>query len=137
MQTIVVAVQNAVSMSVMGVATSAVTFTRSLGGAVGTAAFGALLNSRLSSYLAEELGGEGVPITTGNPEAAATSIQSMQSLDEPMRTIVLGAYTNAVTDLFVFAIPAVVLAFVISLFLKEIPLRSGKDVQDAPVPAAH
>lgn len=137
MQTIVVAVQNAVSMSVMGIATSAVTFTRSLGGAVGTAAFGALLNSRLSTHLADDLGTAGLPIETGSPEVASNSIQSMQALEEPMRSIVLGAYTHAVTDLFLFALPAVILAFVVSLFLKEIPLRSGKDAQKSPLSTAH
>ena len=137
MQTIVVAVQNAVEMRDMGVATSAVTFTRSLGGAVGTALFGAVLNSRLASYLAESLGTADLPVGSGNPELAANNIQSMQALEEPVRGLVLGAYTNALTDIFLFAVPVVVLAFVVSLFLKEIPLRSGADAQSAPVPAAH
>ncbi len=137
MQTIVVAVQNAVDMRDMGVATSAVTFTRSLGGAVGTALFGAVLNSRLASYLDESLGDTDVPLGSSNPELAANNIQAMQALDEPLRGIVLGAYTHALTDLYLFAIPAVVLAFVVSLFLKEIPLRSGADAKPAPASAAH
>ena len=137
MQTIVVAVQNAVSMRDMGVATSAVTFTRSLGGAVGTAVFGAILNSRLASYIAESLGDASLPIGSGSPEMAANNIQAMQQLEEPMRGIVLGAYTNALTDLFLFAVPFVAVAFVVSLFLKEIPLRSGADSQEAPVAATH
>ncbi len=47
MTTIVTPVQNAVDMRDMGVATSATTFGRSLGGAIGAALFGAILTSRL------------------------------------------------------------------------------------------
>lgn len=137
MQTIIVAVQNAVDMRDMGVSTSAITFMRSLGGAVGTAVFGALLNSRLANYLAEGMGDADIPLTSGNPEVAANNIQTMQQLEEPMRGVVLGAYTNALTDLFLFSVPVVVLAFVVSLFLKEIPLRSMADGQSAPTTAAH
>lgn len=136
MQTIMVAVQNAVPMRDMGVATSSITFTRSLGGAVGTAAFGAILNSRLGSYLADALGNADIPLGSSNPELAANNIQAMQSLEEPIRGIVLGAYTNALTDLFLLAVPVVVFAFVISLFLKEIPLRSGAPVGEAQAAAS-
>lgn len=136
MQTIVVAVQNAVPMRDMGVATSAVTFTRSLGGAVGTAVFGALLNTRLASYLAEAMGHADIPMGSSNPELAANNIQAMQSLEEPIRGIVLGAYTNALTDLFLLAVPIVVFAFVIALFLKEIPLRSAASTEQAGAAAA-
>ena len=136
MQTIMVAVQNAVPMRDMGVAASSVTFTRSLGGAVGTAAFGALLNTRLANYLADALEGGEFPIGTSNPEMAANNIETMQSLEEPVRGIVLGAYTNALTDIFLLAVPVVVFAFVISLFLKEIPLRSGASVGEAKTAAS-
>lgn len=136
MQTIVVAVQNAVPMRDMGVATSAVTFTRSLGGAVGTAVFGALLNTRLANYLAEAMGHADIPMGSSNPELAANNIQAMQSLEEPIRGIVLGAYTNALTDLFLLAVPIVVFAFVIALFLKEIPLRSAGSTEQAGAAAA-
>lgn len=136
MQTIMVAVQNAVPMRDMGVATSSLTFMRSLGGAVGTAAFGAILNTRLASYLTDALGDADVPLGSSNPELAANNIQAMQQLEEPMRGIVLGAYTNALTDLFLLAVPIVVFAFVISLFLKEIPLRSGASVGESNAAAA-
>lgn len=138
MQTIVVAVQNAVSMRDMGVATSAVTFTRSLGGAVGTAAFGAILNSRLGSNLREAVGDAEIPLGSSNPELAANNIEAMQNLEEPIRGIVLGAYTDALTDLFLFAAPIVFFAFVTALFLKEIPLRSGASVEEVePTAPAH
>ena len=126
MQTIMVAVQNAVPIRDLGVATSAVTFTRSLGGAVGTAVFGAVMNSRLQTHLADATGGS-VPAGSANPEAATNNIAAMRALEEPMRGIVLGAYTQAITELFLVAVPFVVLGFVVALFLKEIPLRTNDE----------
>ena len=53
MQTIVIALQNDVEFKDMGVATSANTFFRTLGGAFGTALFGTIFANRVSSYLQE------------------------------------------------------------------------------------
>ena len=51
MQVVVTAVQNSVDRKHMGVATASVTFFRSMGGAIGTALFGAILNTRLAEHL--------------------------------------------------------------------------------------
>src|SRR4051794_10491160 len=52
MQVLVLAVQNAVDYSELGVATSGATLFRSMGGAIGTAALGAVFTARLTSELA-------------------------------------------------------------------------------------
>ena len=57
LQVIVVVVQNAVDRSDIGVATSSIAFFRQMGGSFGTALFGAILTSRLSTHLAEVLPG--------------------------------------------------------------------------------
>ena len=124
MTTIVTPVQNAVEMRDMGVATSATTFGRSLGGAIGAALFGAILTSRLATYLAEGMGGAASSATSGG-EINTNNIQAIQALPEPQKTEVLTAYTNAITDIFLMAIPVIVVALVVVFFLKEIPLRSG------------
>ena len=67
MQTIVVAVQNDVDRRDLGSATSAVTFFRSMGGAFGTAIFGAVLSARITHYLADLL-----------PAGAASGHRSMR-----------------------------------------------------------
>ena len=53
MQVVVTAVQNSVDRRHMGVATASVTFFRSMGGAIGMALFGAILNTRLPQHLNE------------------------------------------------------------------------------------
>ena len=54
MATVMTAVQNSVEMRDMGTATSSLTFFRSMGGALGTAVFGAILTSQLSIHLARD-----------------------------------------------------------------------------------
>ncbi|HEV2128725.1 MAG TPA: MDR family MFS transporter [Thermomicrobiales bacterium] len=132
LQTVMVAVQNAVEIRDMGVATSSLTFTRSLGGAIGTAVFGAVLNSRLATHLGEVMAGFDAGQAPVNPEVTS-NVEAMQALEEPARSIVLGAYTDALTDLFLFAIPFVAVALLVALFLREIPLRSGMD-RGGPTP---
>jgi MFS family permease len=128
MQTIVVAVQNAVPFRDMGAATSSTTFFRSLGGAIGAAAFGAVLANRLAHHLTERFAGAA---GVGSPTGIDTNdVQAIRNLAEPQRTLVLSAYTDALVDVFLFAIPFVALALVVAFFLTEIPLRTGRAVPD-------
>mgnify|MGYP003340435898 CR=1 FL=1 len=85
MQTIVIALQNSVELSDMGVATSSNTFFRSLGSVFGTAFFGAILTNRLAHYLAASgLKGGGETSITNNtalikklpPEVQSTILES-------------------------------------------------------------
>jgi MFS family permease len=125
LQTITVAVQNSVEFRDMGVATSSVQFTRSLGGAIGAAALGAVLNSRLASTIADlDLGANAATI-----EDTLSNVQAITALPEPVKSTVLVAYTDAITYAFLFAVPGVVVALVVAFFLKEIPLRGAAPVE--------
>jgi len=123
MMTIVTPIQNAVEMRDMGVASSATTFGRSLGGAIGAALFGAIMTNRLAVYLSEELGAVAGSGTHGG-EVNINDVQAIQALEEPIRTEVLTAYTHAISDIYLYALPLIVVAFIVVLFLKEIPLRT-------------
>ena len=125
MQLLTLIVQNSVDVRHMGVATSTVTFFRNLGGAFGTAVFGAVLNSRLSHHLESSLGvGSGTSINTNNAAA-------IQSLPEPVRGKVVDAFASSLHEVFLTALPFVAIAFVLALFIKELPLRA----RSVPVPA--
>ncbi|MBI6045934.1 MFS transporter, partial [Clostridium perfringens] len=62
MQVLVLAVQNAVEHRDLGTATSAATFFRSMGGALGVAVFGAILSDRLGTHIPERLAAAGVEV---------------------------------------------------------------------------
>ncbi|MDP9363758.1 MAG: MFS transporter [Chloroflexota bacterium] len=125
MQTIVVAVQNAVPYRDMGAATSATTFFRQMGGTVGAAIFGAVLGIRLSGYLADQVGNAPETAAAGGA-IDANNIQAIQALPEPARELVRGAFTHALTDVFLVGVPFAAVALLVAFFLKELPLRSGR-----------
>ncbi len=133
-QVINTAVQNAVPLRDMGAATSAVTFFRSLGGSVGTALFGAILTSKLASYLATSLADNPQPVdpaTTGAPAIDTNNIAAIQALPEPVKGFVLNAFSDALGDVFLWALPFCLVALVVALFLREIPLKESPMEQGA------
>ena len=133
-QVINTAVQNSVLLRDMGAATSAVTFFRSLGGSVGTALFGAILTSKLASYLATSLAENpqpADPATTGAPAIDTNNIAAIQALPEPVKGFVLNAFSDALGDVFLWALPFCLVALVVALFLREIPLKEAPMEQGA------
>ena len=59
-----------------------------------------------------------------------TTRSAIHSLPEPLQTKVIEAFADSLHDVFIAALPIVAIAFVISLFVKEIPLRT----RDTPTP---
>jgi hypothetical protein len=137
MQIIVTAVQNAVDRRDMGTATSAVTFFRMMGGTFGTAVFGAILTSRLATHLAEQfatLGGSGASaqVPTGN---ISDNVQTIKALPEPIHGLVLNGFAATLDDVFLWAVPVVLVALAVAFFIKEVPLKSREAAsEDEPAP---
>jgi EmrB/QacA subfamily drug resistance transporter len=134
MQVVVTAVQNSVDRRHMGVATASVTFFRSMGGAIGTALLGAILNIRLKHHLSEIVGaaqghGAGAAINTND-------VTAIQALPEPIKGWVLEAFTRAMDDVFLVAVPFMAVAFVIALTMREKPLRGRAQNTDSATPSA-
>jgi len=122
MQTLVTAIQNDVPHRDMGAATGSTTFFRQMGGAIGTAAFGAVLGIQLSRNLEEGLGAAGV----GSGAVDVNDVQAIQELEGPVRDIVLRAFGDAIGDVFLVGLPLLVVALIAALFLKEKPLQTGR-----------
>ena len=120
MQTLVLAVQNSVSVTELGVATSSVSFFRSMGGAVGVALFGALFNNRLTQRLGSAVAGDRAGFT---PE-------SIQRLPPADRAAFVAGFADALTAVFLYAVPLVVVGFAITWLLREVPLRDTAHAVD-------
>ncbi|MFG1718146.1 MDR family MFS transporter [Micromonospora chalcea] len=105
MQSLILAVQNAVSVRDLGAGTSSATFFRSLGGSFGVAILGAVLSSRLTSELAGRLPGALAQLPP--EQRAAVSAGGNFSINDPAAILALPAPVRA----------AVQAAFVESLHL--------------------
>ncbi len=125
-QVINTAVQNSVSIRDMGAATSSVTFFRSLGGAVGTALFGAILASQISSNVATGFADEQLAdqaLSAGAPAVDVNNVEAIRAQPEPIRGIIETAFSDALGTVFLWAVPFCVVALIVAFFMREIPLR--------------
>ncbi|MFE4695162.1 MFS transporter [Streptomyces sp. NPDC056749] len=139
MQNLVLATQNQVAPADLGAASSVVTFFRSLGGAIGVSALGAVLGNRVTHYVKDglaDLGPEGAAF--GHGGTGGGGIPDLDKLPAPFRTVMEVAYGHGVADVFLYAAPAALVAFVLTLFIKEVALktRAGNDNAPAEVSAA-
>ncbi|MGI5253901.1 MFS transporter [Actinacidiphila glaucinigra] len=125
MQNLVLAVQNQVQPADLGAASSMVTFFRTLGGAVGVSALGAVLANRVTRYTTDGLSALGVD-STGSPDG---SIPDLATLPAPIRTVVQSAFGHGAGDVFLVAAPLSLLALLLVLFIKEVPLRTASGLQ--------
>lgn len=129
MQVLVLVVQNAVGYADLGVATSGATFFRSIGASFGVAIFGTIFTNRLGDQLSAALAG--VPLPSGlSEQQLEADPRAIGTLPANLRPTVLDAYSTAITDVFLYAVPVVLVAFVISWFLKEDKLRGSVTAPD-------
>lgn len=129
MPVLTLAVQNAVERKHMGTATSTVTFFRSIGSSLGAAIFGTILLNRLAHHILTNLPTAGSHISS-NLKGSASSLTSL-----PPQTVhtVLVSYSQAFHDVFLFGIPFAIAAFVVTLFLKDSPLKTSHNEQPAVI----
>ncbi len=130
MQVLVLVAQNAVRYEDLGVATSGATFFRSIGASFGVAVFGTIFANRLIDKLDNALAGQRLPPGIG-PEQVAADPRDIALLPPGLRPSVLHAYSTSITDVFLYASPVVLIAFVIAWFLREDKLRRSVTAPDA------
>ena len=123
MPVLVLAVQNAVPPSDLGTATSASTFFRSIGGVFGVAIFGSIFANRLGYWLPREL-----PANANLTEKAAEALLHakpavLKRLPAGIHEGLLQAFSNSLHTVFLWAVPFGIAAFLVSLLLREVPLR--------------
>jgi EmrB/QacA subfamily drug resistance transporter len=123
MQILILAAQNASAHRDLAATTSGVSFFRNLGGAVGVAAFGAILTSRLSSGMADRLRAAHLQVKGGG--SGLGSPEAVQHLPGPVKDIVIASFTDAMHMVFLVGVPVAVAGFLAVLALKERPLRSA------------
>lgn len=113
MQNLVLAVQDAFPASEVGSATSANNFFREIGLTVGTAAVGAVFTHRLTGLL---------PGSVGQAAGGMLTPESVQALPPGTHDAVVAAYQQALTPVFLFLVPVLLVGLVLALLLPDRPL---------------
>ena len=129
MQVLVLAVQNAVPYADLGVATSAATFFRSMGGSFGVAVFGAILNTRMAEELPRLVPPAALALAGGRTSQLLSSPAEIRLLPPPVLNGIIEALSRSIHSVFLWAIPLLLAGFALSWFLDEIPLRETVHTQ--------
>ena len=101
MQTLVLATQNSITMKDMGVGTSAITFFRTLGGAIGAAVLGAVVVDQEKGLGPADIARYGKSLGVSH------------------------AFTTAMDRAFLWSVPVALVSFGLSFLLKEVKLRTS------------
>jgi MFS family permease len=123
MQVLVLVAQNAVDYRNLGVATSGSTLFRQVGGSIGVAMFGAIFANQLAANLAAE-------IPPGTQLPAAVDPVAIKHLPAALHDLYVTALTDSLQPVFLTAAAIAVLAFVLTWFLREVPLRTSSRAPD-------
>ena len=122
MQVLILTVQNTAKFEDLGVATSGVTFFRTIGSSFGAAIFGSLFANFLDDRIGPALA------ASGAPAVAAQSPQALHRLPAATAAPIIDAYADSLGRVFLCAAPVALVGFVLALMLKEVPLREMEDV---------
>jgi EmrB/QacA subfamily drug resistance transporter len=132
MQNLVLVVQNTTEVKNLGVATSAVTFFRSLGGTIGVAVMGSILGTVVAENI--KSGISGLPpeqqLEAANTLAGGT-IPQISQLPDFLRVIVESAYGTGVGSVFLAAVPLAIVTLIAVIFLPNHDLGTQNAIQRA------
>ncbi len=117
MQVLILAVQNSVDHSVIGVATSGSTMFRQIGGSIGVALFGTIFANRLRVELADRL-----PQGTHIPKVINPA--GIRHLPPAAHNAFADAVAAALHPVFIVAGVVSLLAFALTWLLREVPLKT-------------
>ena len=134
MQTLVISVQNALPPRDMGVATSSVTFFRSMGGTFGAAVALAVLFSTLAGNIQARAVAAGLPQSVVDRFGRASALDDtsvIATLPDAVRRAVLEGFADSMRTVFLTVAVLLVPAFLLSLRIEELPLRSAGGLQAA------
>ncbi|WP_026529615.1 MDR family MFS transporter [Haematomicrobium sanguinis] len=129
MQNLVLVVQNTANQREIGVASSGVTFFRSLGGTIGVSVMGAALAASVTNLMTERkseltaaimgLGKDGAAV---GQQLSSGTLPEVSSLPESVRVILEDVYATGISHSFLIAVPFAVISLLAIVFLPNIPL---------------
>ncbi|MGD0166887.1 MAG: MDR family MFS transporter [Gaiellaceae bacterium] len=134
MQVLVLAVQNSVAYKDLGVATSSSAFVRSMGSVFGLAIFGSIFNSSFKHWLPRFLP-KGTHLQVTGSSLQTLTPAKLRALPLPVHHGLVEAFAHSIHSVFLWGVPFALAGFLITLLLREIPLRERAKPVAMPVAA--
>ncbi len=131
MQNLVLVVQNTTRPEQIGVASSGVTFFRSLGGTIGVSVMGAALAARVIDLVGDRkdditaaIMGLGDKAQYWGEQLQSGSLPKVSAMPESLRVIFEDIYANGISHSFLIAVPFAVISLIAIVFLPNKPLTT-------------
>ncbi len=132
MQNLVLIVQNTFPITMVGTATASNNYFRQIGATLGSSLVGSLFATRLANLMAGRLPAEGAG-QLGSVESLTPA--AVSQLPDPLHEVVVTAYSDALTPIFLWIAPLGVAAAVLLMFVHEKPLatRIERSIEAEPL----
>ncbi|GAD33672.1 permease of the major facilitator superfamily [Microbacterium sp. TS-1] len=131
MQNLVLVVQNTSRPTEIGVASSGVTFFRSLGGTIGVSVMGAALASQVTTLVSDRkddiqaaLVSLGDQAPTWAAQLQSGTLPQVSAMPEALRIVLEDIYATGISHSFLIAVPFAVLSLIAIVFLPNKPLTT-------------
>jgi EmrB/QacA subfamily drug resistance transporter len=121
MQILILIVQNSFPVSQVGTATASNNYFRQIGASLGSAIVGSLFVAKLTDLLATRMPSTGGSVGGGSNSFTPAVVRDLPSA---VRDIIIGAYNDALTPVFLYMVPLVIVAVILLAFVKEKPLAT-------------
>jgi EmrB/QacA subfamily drug resistance transporter len=122
MQILILIVQNTFPNAEVGTATASNNYFRQIGASIGSAVVGSLFVANLKDLLSTKLPSSGGAAAGGNMNSFTP--EKVLALPAAVRDIIVGAYNDALTPVFLYMVPLMLVATVLLFFVIEKPLAT-------------
>jgi EmrB/QacA subfamily drug resistance transporter len=123
MQILILIVQNSFPVSEVGTATASNNYFRQIGASLGSAVVGSLFVARLTQLLSDRM-----PAGAGSAGGSNSfTPELVKALPNAVRSIIVGSYNDALTPIFLYMVPLLLVASALLFFIKEKPLATSID----------
>ena len=121
MQILILIVQNTFPVTEVGTATASNNYFRQIGASLGSAIVGSLFVAKLTQLLGERLPAGGTAAEGGNNSLTPAVVRD---LPQALHDVIVGAYNDALTPVFLYMVPLVVVGLILLFFVVEKPLAT-------------
>lgn len=128
MSNYIVAAQNVMPKKDMGVATGSMSLFRSIGGTVGVAFMGGIVNSRMTNDLSGSFTPEQMTGLPADPNSLGQILlQANDAVPQYILDVIRQALSDSITHAFFIGAFIVLSVVVVSLLIKSVPLKSSEE----------